>query len=337
MGRRREIILGTVFFGGMIIAAGFLSSPGAFRASPAVVNSQSSPQWTQAAGEGISVPACGSASNTSPTCVNGSPSVTISWDFAYDATHATGPCSSASLKYGPPATALQEWGSYNTNAGWTSSASDQTLLARRFTASASMIAQGVGLDLPRDVEVNAGNFWITIETDSGGFPSGAAIATSNRIPYSEFCVWVCSELVDFSFPSPVLFTSGAQYWIVVRGSGISGPAKGNILIALARFNDPDVGTKSIVRSFTNPGVWSDATGYDILYRVIANSPTIINDLPCADTITIASAGGPDNGGNTFASSDSHSQEKSFAATFTPFQEIFERILSVLPLAEIRGK
>jgi len=40
---------------------------------------QNTPQWTQKAGEGISVPACGSSSASAPTCSGTTPSVTFDW------------------------------------------------------------------------------------------------------------------------------------------------------------------------------------------------------------------------------------------------------------------
>src|SRR3989338_2746986 len=72
-----------LFFG--ILVSGVLAFSG-FSASEPIAGAESLP-WTQDAGAGITVPACGSSSNLAPTCAGSSPSVTISWSWTPNAAH----------------------------------------------------------------------------------------------------------------------------------------------------------------------------------------------------------------------------------------------------------
>ena len=76
---KKIIIPAIMFFGGLLIALGILILAN-FTAAQLSVASQF-PQWTQSAGEGISVPACGSSAVDYPsvTCSGGNPVVTIGW------------------------------------------------------------------------------------------------------------------------------------------------------------------------------------------------------------------------------------------------------------------
>ena len=82
---KKLIIPAVIFIGGLLISAGILISANLANAQP-FATSQAS-QWTQNAGAGISVPACGSSSNLAPTCAGASPSVTISWTWIPNAAH----------------------------------------------------------------------------------------------------------------------------------------------------------------------------------------------------------------------------------------------------------
>lgn len=76
-----------------IVATGILIAAGVFifseRASEA---SLQNPQWIQATGLGLSAPACGSASNSAPTCQGSHPLVTIDWTSDYNVGQGNGSC-----------------------------------------------------------------------------------------------------------------------------------------------------------------------------------------------------------------------------------------------------
>ncbi|KKW02013.1 MAG: hypothetical protein UY36_C0013G0003 [Parcubacteria group bacterium GW2011_GWA1_49_11] len=74
-----------IFIGGLLISAGILMSTNLTAAQSSTASQAS--QWTQNAGAGISVPACGSSSNLEPTCTGASPSVTISWTWTPNTAH----------------------------------------------------------------------------------------------------------------------------------------------------------------------------------------------------------------------------------------------------------
>src|SRR3989338_8260351 len=73
----------TIALGGILIAAGVFVFSDINNENPFA--SSDSQQWTQKAGAGISVPACGSSSASAPTCDGALPSVTFDWnlDTAY--------------------------------------------------------------------------------------------------------------------------------------------------------------------------------------------------------------------------------------------------------------
>jgi len=69
----------TIALGGILIAAGVFAFSD-FNDENPIANSDA-PQWTQNAGEGISVPACGSSNASAPTCDGTLPSVTFDWNL----------------------------------------------------------------------------------------------------------------------------------------------------------------------------------------------------------------------------------------------------------------
>jgi hypothetical protein len=67
----------------------------------------------------------------------------------------------------------------------------------------------------------SGRVWLTVEADSGGVPSGVALATSDKLDAS---VWNAgSQWVRFVFRSPATLTSATTYHLVLQGDyAISG-------------------------------------------------------------------------------------------------------------------
>lgn len=62
-----------------------------------------------------------------------------------------------------------------------------------------------------------GNMWVTIETDSGGAPSGVAVATSEYVDVSILSTSVNYPEIAFRFLTPPQLTAGTTYWIVIQG------------------------------------------------------------------------------------------------------------------------
>lgn len=62
-----------------------------------------------------------------------------------------------------------------------------------------------------------GNVWVTIETDSGGAPSGIAVATSEMIDVSLISTSASYPELAFRFTNAFQLTGGTTYWIVVQG------------------------------------------------------------------------------------------------------------------------
>ncbi len=74
---KKIIIPAVIIFSGLVIAFGVLTLANFSVVKLSVASN--SLQWTQQTGAGISAPACGSASASSPTCFNGLPSVNFDW------------------------------------------------------------------------------------------------------------------------------------------------------------------------------------------------------------------------------------------------------------------
>lgn len=62
-----------------------------------------------------------------------------------------------------------------------------------------------------------GNVWVTIETDSGGAPSGVAVATSELVDVSLISTSATYPDLVFRFSTPPQLTGGTTYWIVIQG------------------------------------------------------------------------------------------------------------------------
>ena len=96
---KKIIIPAVILLGGLLVASSVLIWAN-FPAVKFSIASQS-PEWTQSAGAGISVPACTSASNTAPTCSGGNPSVQINWSYNNDQGVCDGAFTSANIQFNP--------------------------------------------------------------------------------------------------------------------------------------------------------------------------------------------------------------------------------------------
>lgn len=158
---------------------------------------------------------------------------------------------------------------------WMTSGQDQTITARRFQATSAYWLKKVSLAFAREAALT-GRLRVTIENDVGGLPSGNAIVggTSDLVNVSGICVWgACATWIDFTFPGAGL-TTGTNYWIVLRGFFDSTIAW-SIIHWAGGPPDSNAGSKSLVRVYTTPSVWTDLTalGQDLWYRAYAaNSP-----------------------------------------------------------------
>lgn len=219
------------------------------------------PIWSEKTGVGNTVAACASSSPSSPTCVNGQPSVTISWSETDN--HA---CTAADLYIAAnPGTITKTWDNPNTNAGWAGKGSDGAILARRFRSDPNMTIGQVSFHLAQMSGNVLGKLWITIETDSGNLPSGTVTGTSAQFTSSAVCVWgACGTWITFQMPTNgIALQNNKNYWIVLRGS-----ASGQFnFLPWARVEDTSTGSKSLIRVYTNPETWSDAGAYSIVYRL----------------------------------------------------------------------
>lgn len=350
----------TFFLPALILFAAGVISFGIFLLSDytdaRMVGAGNAPQWAQETGLGASIPACGSSSNTFPTCSGSSPSLTISWTWTVNAAHTrecnltnigiynqggvqvqgyqracndsvtwTGgesgtvysynvyfvdvdgnppietksgtfttpyctPVSITSCSASPPTaninenvtwtatpqgglaptTPKQEWIGNTTNGGWAAPpGGDTAILARRFQATADYNLKVVSLDIAKESSVT-GTLWVTIETDSGGIPSGSVLSngTSPTIAEGQVWSWAPTGWVQFYLNNTRL-VAGTNYWIVLRGS-LSGP--GNKIIAMDTLAaDPNPGSLSLIHSWGAPA-WTN-TGASYGYRIYAPTYT----------------------------------------------------------------
>ena len=111
--------------------------------------------------------------------------------------------------------------SYDLDANYTTT---NTSLQWRMATSRTKVAQGIKTTVTGyvpfvDVQLlknlsPTGNMWLTLETDSGGYPSGTALATSNKQDVS--LIAASAQFVRFVFPTPASLTATTQYHIVMQ-------------------------------------------------------------------------------------------------------------------------
>jgi hypothetical protein len=87
-------------------------------------------------------------------------------------------------------------------------------LAQSFTPSVTGSRIRVDLALKKNGSPS-GNTWVTIQADSGGNPSGTALATSNNVDIS---TWdTISSWIQYDFSTPVNLNASTTYWLVLEG------------------------------------------------------------------------------------------------------------------------
>ena len=112
--------------------------------------------------------------------------------------------------------------SYDLDANYTTT---NTSLQWRMAASRTKVAQGIKTTVTGyvpfvDVQLlknlsPTGNMWLTLEADSGGYPSGTALATSDKLDVS--LIASSAQFVRFIFRIPASLTATTQYHIVMQG------------------------------------------------------------------------------------------------------------------------
>lgn len=103
-------------------------------------------------------------------------------------------------------------------------ASGVSLMGLGDAAMRQMLAQGFKVSVSGNVEIvdmpvarvgsPNGNIWFTIEADSGGYPSGTPLATSDKIAAGSLPTGTVGFNLRAIFRSPTALTAGVQYWYV---------------------------------------------------------------------------------------------------------------------------
>lgn len=182
-----------------------------------------------------------------------------------------------------PTTPKQEWVGNTSNGGWAApSGGDTAILARRFQAVADYNLKVVSLDIAKESTVT-GTLWVTIETDSGGVPSGSVLPNGTSPTITETQVVNTSSYAWTAFylnSAPLV--AGTNYWIVLRGS-LSGPAY-KIIALDTTAADPNPGSLSLIHSWGAPA-WTN-TGASYGYRIYAPTYTYSwsGDAPLGGTV-----------------------------------------------------
>ena len=91
----------------------------------------------------------------------------------------------------------------------------------RQKAAQSIQVERAGLFTHVDLKVNrigtpTGTFWMTLEADSGGAPSGTPLATSDKF-YSHDLSTIASD-IRFHFSDPATVATSTTYWMVLQGT-----------------------------------------------------------------------------------------------------------------------
>jgi hypothetical protein len=94
-------------------------------------------------------------------------------------------------------------------------------LGAQFSPSANIYITGYRARILDNANANVGSAIFSIQTESGGFPTGTVVTGSDVTVAAST---VTSTLSDFvvNLPAAIQLTSGTQYFFVVTGSGASG-------------------------------------------------------------------------------------------------------------------
>lgn len=136
---------------------------------------------------------------------------------------------------------------------------DTTITLRPTTTPNEAVAQGIIVDTTGlcpfvDVSVNkvgtpTGQFWVEIHTDSGGFPSGTAVAVSDKYDVSKVSTSGLHHVI-LPFRSQATLTASTQYHLVYRGN-FSQSDSNHILLYATTTNAYRSGTAACRVSTTN--------------------------------------------------------------------------------------
>lgn len=90
--------------------------------------------------------------------------------------------------------------------------------AVQFTPSATVALTDVKFKLVANVAFGCvGNLFSTVQSNSGGQPSGTILGTSSNVAASSVAGTV--QIVDFNYPTPVTLNAGTPYWFILTGDG----------------------------------------------------------------------------------------------------------------------
>jgi hypothetical protein len=181
--------------------------------------------------------------------------------------------SSTSSFYGP---SFQFDAMGNAQVGGTSSGADNTFVAFRFKAEQSsqltnFRAYWLDEDYPGYGGGNGGTFRVTVETSSGGMPSGTVLASVDVAPSTVFPL--------ISFGSPATLTAGSMYHLVftnidpnptVNFTSLDNAWVAGSASVSRQPNRSDAEFYAMCRKFGTAGSWRVEDGFDGTYTPIIN-------------------------------------------------------------------
>ena len=108
----------------------------------------------------------------------------------------------------------------------------------------------------------SGRFWVTIEADAAGSPSGTPLATSDKLDASLVAASTVTQWVAHIFRSPATLTAGTTYWIVPQFDYAASDAN-NLRLKLNSAGGYAAGLFKTL----DTGVWTTVAGYDAAFKV----------------------------------------------------------------------
>jgi hypothetical protein len=110
----------------------------------------------------------------------------------------------------------------------------------------------------------AGNLWITLEADSGGFPSGIPLDISENINISSLPTSPTYAYINFDFLGGYQLQSGTSYWFVLHGDQPYGNDINQVKDGVSDIGSYTTGLFKIYDSGVDS--WSGDQGYDLQFK-----------------------------------------------------------------------
>lgn len=154
-------------------------------------------------------------------------------------------------------------------------ATTQVKLGQSFTVGTAGPVPFVDVRLNAATSAPTGNIWFTIEGDSGGFPNGAPVATSDKMDASKFST--TSGWIRFVFRVPASLALSTTYHLVLQGDYTA-----STTVAI-QWQSNSAGGYGNGRREAFDASWSASAGQDMAFKIYVTENDVAVTMPTSYT------------------------------------------------------